>query len=375
LREKIPALDGVRGVAISLVMLYHFNLIHKPAFAGEAAWIALADVGWAGVDVFFVLSGFLITSILIAAKSDRPDQPKAYFKNFWMRRVLRIFPLYYAFLGLSFGLLPLVADHLPDPSQWNQVPDAQAWFWLYGPNFYYGLKGFSGVLHLQATWSLGVEEQFYFVWPVVVWLVPARHLGKVAIGGVLAALGFRLLFWQLGTPWVAIFVWPHTRMDALLVGVFLATLAQGGTDRFRRPAAVVLAAVLVSIVGYSVAFDYVAQFHAPIYTVGYTALAVGAGALLWLCLQPGRTQRLMSLRPLRTLGLYAYGLYLLHVPVQHLCLRFLLTTKAWKTLFPTRLLQMVVYEAIGFALTLAIAALVYHLFEKRFLALKRFFPR
>src|SRR5690606_37529689 len=103
LRGHLPVLDGVRGAAILLVVVYHSNLLHRPHTVGERLWLGVVNAGWAGVDLFFVLSGFLITGLLVDAKG----QP-GYFQRFWARRVLRIFPPYYLFLVVSFFVLPPV---------------------------------------------------------------------------------------------------------------------------------------------------------------------------------------------------------------------------------------------------------------------------
>jgi len=371
----VPALDGVRGVAIGLVMAYHFNLLHEARFAGERAWIAFADFGWAGVDVFFVLSGFLITSILLDAKAKHAGDPKAYFVGFLMRRVLRIFPLYYLFLFVTFVVMPAIADTLPDPEVWRDLPDQSFWFWTYLPNFLYAKQGaFTGALHLQATWSLGVEEQFYLLWPLLIWFIPERNLHKVAAFGIIVALVARVVLAKQGAPWVSLFVLPFTRMDTLFVGIFLATRARAGATETRR-AWGLLAAFAIAWGGYSWREGFVAQFHEPVITVGLTGIAFAAGALLWLALHDRRAARVLSVAPLRVLGKYAYGLYLVHVPVKLLVLRYLLTWSAFKRALPSRLLQEIVFEACGFAVSLALAWLLFHLYERRFLALKRFFPR
>ena len=371
----VPALDGVRGVAIGLVMLYHFNLFHEARFAGERAWIAFADFGWAGVDVFFVLSGFLITSILLDAKAKHANDPKAYFRGFLMRRVLRIFPLYYLFLFFSLVVMPAIAASTPDPAIWRDVPDQGFWFWTYLPNFLYAKEGaFFGAIHLQATWSLGVEEQFYLLWPLAIWFLPERQLHKVAAFGILFALIARVVLAKQGAPWVSLFVWPFTRMDTLFVGIFLAARARAGATETRR-AWGVLAALALAWGGYSWREGVVAQFHEPVFTVGLTAIAFAAGALLWLALHDRRAARVLSWAPLRTLGKYAYGLYLVHVPVKHLVLRHLITSETFQRALPSRLLQELVLQACGFAVSLALAWLLFHAYERRFLALKRFFPR
>src|SRR5437868_4964541 len=148
-RGQMPALDGLRGIAIVLVLMHQFDLITSP----HAIDVAF-DAGWIGVQLFFVLSGFLITGGLL----DTRDQ-HGYFRGFFVRRVLRIFPLYYAALVAT-----LIAGN------------TSIWLWTYLSNF----RPHPALPHF---WSLAVEEQFYLVWPFVVWLAGRR--GVIAVGGVM----------------------------------------------------------------------------------------------------------------------------------------------------------------------------------------------
>jgi peptidoglycan/LPS O-acetylase OafA/YrhL len=159
--ERVPVLDGLRGLAILLVMLHHFfqNYVPEPVWIDRLVF-GLMGCGWFGVDLFFVLSGFLITGILYDAKgADR------YFLNFYARRTLRIFPLYYAVLVLLFVLLPRVPHPLAADYVSDSAPD-QLWFWLYLTNFRIALNG-GWYSHLVPSvfWSLAIEEQFYVLYP------------------------------------------------------------------------------------------------------------------------------------------------------------------------------------------------------------------
>ncbi|MDB5295976.1 MAG: acyltransferase family protein, partial [Phycisphaerales bacterium] len=231
----IPALDGVRGLAILLVLAFHFS---QAAYSNQASGLRLAvqrltGAGWVGVDLFFVLSGFLITSILYEAVGTR-----GYFKNFYMRRVLRIFPLYFGALAVAFGLIPLLFG--PQP-HYADVYRNQWALWLYAQNFVpIDWRAFS---HF---WSLAVEEHFYMVWPAVV-LALGRRGGMTACGVmILAAVSVRC-YRAAYVPggWEQTYIWTFCRMDSLAIGSLLA-LAVGGAAadlrRFARPAPWVLAA-------------------------------------------------------------------------------------------------------------------------------------
>src|SRR6186997_1549382 len=165
----IPALDGLRGIAIVLVMLHHFTYL-RPTSGIDALIGNVLFFGWTGVDLFFVLSGFLITGILLDTRNSR-----RYFTTFYARRTLRIFPLYYLILFIALVVLPkfpavdrvlIGQDELIDlPPQWP--------YWLYLTNFSIADRGW---VHgwVDVGWSLAIEEQFYLVWPLVIWLCPPR---------------------------------------------------------------------------------------------------------------------------------------------------------------------------------------------------------
>src|SRR5258706_11472560 len=165
-RPRLPGLDGLRGLAILMVMMVHFGGTTEHGITGAALWFSrLTGAGWCGVDLFFVLSGFLITGILYDAKGAPGG-----LRNFYARRVLRIFPLYYGTLVVLFVILPLLAPG-PNPGL-EKVAQQQGWLWLYLSNFaavFIGDHTFAGGL-VQAGdfWALAIEEQFYLVWPLVV---------------------------------------------------------------------------------------------------------------------------------------------------------------------------------------------------------------
>ncbi|MBS0244284.1 MAG: acyltransferase, partial [Proteobacteria bacterium] len=177
----IPALDGIRGLAVIMVLLFHFICAATPLNNIEALVIRFFNYGAYGVELFFVLSGFLITGILYDARS-KPN----YFKNFYIRRTLRIFPLYYGVLFLTFVVAPLI-PWLSGPTL-SYMAEHQAWAWLYATNVFIAIKGYWAYAYLEHFWSLSVEEHFYLFWPFLVyWLAPSPRRLMAASLAVAAA--------------------------------------------------------------------------------------------------------------------------------------------------------------------------------------------
>src|SRR6185295_3788466 len=171
----MDALDGLRGLAIVLVLLVHFVGDDTPHGTLERWATRLANYGTWGVDLFFVLSGFLITGILYDSKTKAH-----YFRNFYVRRTLRIFPLYYGVLFALFVLLPVVP--LAYPSGLSESLGHQAWLWSYASNLYVSLKGtWAALPYVSHFWSLAVEEHFYLVWPIVVLAFAKRTLLAICV--------------------------------------------------------------------------------------------------------------------------------------------------------------------------------------------------
>ena len=192
---RLPALDGIRGLAILMIMQYHFwglgfGLVERAPRLGLDRWVAsIRELGWTSVDLFFVLSGFLITGLLLDAKA----RSGHYFRNFYARRSLRIFPLYYLFLAFVLT----VAGHIPFLAAYATIPELRAhqlWFWTYGVNVAACVPAIGAQIPVVYThfWTLAVEEQFYLVWPLVVFTLDVRRLRATCIGMVAVALGLRI---------------------------------------------------------------------------------------------------------------------------------------------------------------------------------------
>ena len=221
--NRVPELDGLRGLAILLVMLFHIlpesiKLTKNPLFGLLARSVSM---GWVGVDIFFVLSGFLISSILLNTR----DHPH-YFRNFYARRILRIFPLYYLVIGTIFIFLPILSPDLASVQQptWPYyVFYVQNWFTiptLITSNLY------SISLYFGPAWSLAIEEQFYLIWPALVLLLSRRKLAFLSIAIVILSLAARLLLVQFDNSWKYlqhfIYYGSFTRFDGFSVGALIA---------------------------------------------------------------------------------------------------------------------------------------------------------
>lgn len=367
---KLLALDGIRGLAVVLVILSHFGSdIHDAFFLKPLKFVFL--YGWVGVDLFFALSGFLITGILVDTR-----KAENYFGSFYARRVLRIFPIYYASLFAIFALIAI----MPNPPAEIPVPADRKLYFFFLTNWLVLWKGQWGPNVVGHFWSLAVEEQFYLFWPLCVWLIPVRQIKKVALGLCVLALLLRL-YWiaRIGGPSTAIILATVTRMDSLLAGAVAAILARDSA--FRASARNLLGWILVPLSVFTVGLLCCPdQYRAAIFcqSIGYTLLAVGFSALVLraACTDGSRVpvQRIFRNRTLTQFGKYSYGIYVYHVPIHGACAIVLYHR------LPAALTDNVAfgiaYVVFISALTFVFAKLSYEGFEKYFLRLKRRFePR
>jgi peptidoglycan/LPS O-acetylase OafA/YrhL len=338
--SRLPALDGLRGVAILLVMLCHF---------GGSAWVT--RWGWVGVDLFFVLSGFLITGMLL----DAGGAPHM-LSRFYVRRVLRIWPLY--LVALTIILLVLPRTGLLDFATRDELRQAAPWFWTHVSNLYFLTHPIPfGTLHL---WSLAVEEQFYLLWPLAVIAVGQRRIPRLVAGLLGLAIGLRLLLVFTTTPsreWA--FQLP-LRMDGLLVGCWLAW-------RVREPSVLSIPLAWWTLAGTAAGALILSQAPPGLrFFLRVPMLAGLFGALLVLAVRDALPW--LRARRLRTLGWYSYGLYVIHYPL----LGVLQRMGWWGVAHdPGRWLVRV---ALGIGLSGGLAWLSWHALEAPMLRFKRFFP-
>lgn len=364
---NLPHLDGVRGLAILLVMLHHFTQGHPAAGdLGQSIVFGIGEIGWTGVDLFFVLSGFLITSILLESREGR-----GYFGRFFSRRFLRIFPLYYASLAVVFFVLPHLGTTLPLPD-----PDDQHWYWLYLANVHIALHAWQArtVTHF---WSLAIEEHFYLVWPFVVKWVTRRGTMIACLVLIAVATISRGALWSMTHDPVPAYVLTFTRLDLLAAGGLLAGLShgEGGVPACRVPAwfsGLFGALGFAAFVLHDGVFDWGARHLAAQLFCGWVTAALSVWLLVVAIdpVQPRWARTFLNLAPLRMLGRYSYGLYVVHVVVDEACRRGVPSIglpifESWTAL------GTILTVGLRLTLSMGLAYLSYHAFEKWFLRLKR----
>lgn len=298
------ALDGLRGVAILMVFFFHYGDLANSSSKLLRFLSLVKGAGWMGVDLFFVLSGFLITGILF----DTRHKPN-YFSNFYMRRMLRLFPVFYGTAVLLLLLTPFFHLH------WRA---AQGWYLFYGANFlqlYDFRLSAIGPFTLMHLWSLALEEQFYLVWPLVVLLVASRpRLLRTAIGLTIAAPLLRVLLLHLNVSALFIYYQLPTRMDGFAIGGGLAMLMREmDTDALAKRCKILFPVCLAILVGLAVARGTF-KFSDPwMIQIGYSTLAIMSAALLVLSLQENSlAHRIFSWGVLCFYGRISYGFYIFH---------------------------------------------------------------
>lgn len=302
--NRIPALDGVRAIAIILVIVVH-AFYFGPDLALAPLGNNLLVFGWTGVDLFFVLSGFLITSILI----DMKGKPGA-FRNFYVKRFGRIFPLYYAILcGL---LLLFFIEH---PKVTPQIDNLRENAWLYF-TFTSNLSDLLG-LHLNnmmgPTWSLAVEEQYYLVWPLLVLGLTLPTVRKLVLG-LLVGLAVLRFFLVGSLPNDAIYRFTLTHADGILTGSILA-LYRDTIFRYRHLAKTAMAGLALLLIGIFVVAGTTHYQHPLVQQFAFLPIALFYGAFLVFAIDSPVISRALSITPLRHIGQYSFFIYLTHLPL------------------------------------------------------------
>lgn len=364
----MPQLDGIRGIAILLVLIFHFGVSAVGPQSNSFVYLVAQSLilTWSGVDLFFVLSGFLIGGILL----DNRLAPN-YFKVFYIRRICRIFPVYYLWLALfaifAYVLATLILPGALRPLYENPLP-----FWSYATftqNLAMAMAGRFGPQWLDATWSLAVEEQFYLTLPLIIRFVPQRRLPYLLITLIAATPILRTLVLYLSPNYaLSDYVLLPCRADALLLGVLGAYLVrQERSVRYLSDHIKALyGGFAILILGAGVL---------AIYAPGSLSLAMTSYGYTWLALlylvfiliavieKRGAITRLTSNAYLGRLGYVSYGVYLFHQTINAMVHAILLGQSPQLN---TLVDFVVTLGAI--ALTIGIAILSWSLFERRVVA-------
>jgi peptidoglycan/LPS O-acetylase OafA/YrhL len=365
---RLPTLDGIRGLAIGLVLCHNLQLLDDPHGVLARLFEMGLDRGWVGVQLFFVLSGFLITGILL----DTQSAPN-HFRSFFARRALRIFPVYYLMLLVVLVLLPLlgVTHNIPPPGLQSQLP-----FWLYYANW--TAPSGPSQFTLSHVWSLAVEEQFYWIWPLVLYRLSVRQCLIVCVSVAGAALAIRMGMVAANMNPEAMYKFSFCRMDALALGGAAAAAMRlpGAAQWLGRWRGTVLSfALLLLLAGLLVTRGY-GRVSPLTQGVGYSVLALVFCLFIALAANAdqGRDHgvaRALRAAPLRALGKYSYGMYVFHWPLHEL-----LGVRVLAALGVQRsgdVLTSVLYIGAAGTASLLLAMLSYHFIEAPILGWKRLF--
>jgi peptidoglycan/LPS O-acetylase OafA/YrhL len=371
----IPALDGIRGLAILLVLVDH--LFWGNNRTGSALFDLLMEVRgstYCGVNLFFALSGFLITGILI-----RTLNVPHYFKTFYSRRALRIFPLYYGFL---LALLLLTRPLHLEWSGW------QYYYLTYTSNLALWRVHVPLVLphfNINHFWSLQVEEQFYLIWPLVVYRVrePKRlvRLSLVACGVIfcirvfLVAMEKNPHFSYVYLPYSPTFSCADNILYGCCLSALMLTSRRETVLRLAPRVFAVLATLLLVAFFVNHGLDWQAgpehPLHLIIPTVGFSLLGIGSAALIAMVLRPGLARSFFQNGILRFFGRYSYGIYVFHYSITGVLQEPL--RSFFNAHFHSKALSVLLQAGIAGGASVLAALVSYHLYEKHFLHLKRYF--
>jgi len=365
----IPGLDGLRAVAYLLVFFFHANYF---------------ELGWVGVQFFFVLSGFLITGILLDMKKSLPVG--GYFIKFYGRRFLRIFPLYYFYLLLMGGVTTWLISIPFRPGLMSIFGEQAKYAYLYVYNFFFTTVFHKSAFFFEHLWSLSVEEQFYIVWPLLIFLIPERFQKRLFL--LFIALGplFRITFYfihasgefRIFRPEVsaAIYPLPFSHIDAFAFGAYISRYT---IPKAKEQFYILLG--LVPLVGFATEYLATGQFG-EFSAFGYPLLMPDGFKFIWgysllnyffaitilAVARQGMFNRFLEWSPMRYLGKISYGLYIFHQPVIWFALKI-------EELGLDNSIAQPLGTLIAFFGTLLIASISYHFMEKPLLNLKdRFFP-
>ena len=355
-RSYYPALDGLRGVAILLVIVYHnFGFINQFYF------------GWIGVDLFFVLSGFLITDILI----NTVGQPN-FFLNFYMRRVLRIVPLYYLSLVFFIIIYPLFFTS-PNFSYYQQN---QFSLWIYLQNWLYIFNPNNDVTILHHFWSLAVEEQFYLLWPItILWIRKPKWLIAILGIALISVIVLRYIVWEFKIENFAYFnFYTFSRIDGICIGSMLALIVRINKNFIGTYQTI----IVIGLALFNFLFFFLNRsksYSLPYLAIaGYTTFAVILAILVYeAILQKNRwINFIFTNRILIFFGKLSYGLYVYHWPI------YLILQKPigifFRKSFPF------LPHAISVSIALSVIAVIiswasYHSYEKYFINMKKKFSQ
>lgn len=372
--SRVPEFDGVRGVAILLVVFEHFVWMGSAADGGGFVLRVIRfafPLGWTGVDLFFVLSGFLLGGILMDHRGSAN-----YFKVFYIRRFCRIFPLYYLWLGLTLLLLGWLFPARSGPGWWaamfenGDLPGFPKWgYALFLQNFWSAKTYLFGPAWLMVTWSLAVEEHFYILLPLALrYLIPRKPIGTLICVIALVPLFRTFLF--LRHPEIFVYVLSPCRADALLLGVLCAYLVRDEGWRRRLEChrdrlylvftILFLGMIYLTVLAKGRTMSSIDSFEMVTFGFSWIALFYACFLVIVATHRTGPMAGLMRVGLLRHFGIIAYGIYLIHLPLLHIAFGLILGTHY----LPLTTFTAAAITLLAFLVTWLLAALSWNFLER-----------
>ena len=355
-----PGLDVARGLAIISVLLYHLFW-----------YTSFFRIGWIGVDLFFVLSGFLITDILLESKKD-----SYYFLNFYTKRILRILPLYYLTLFLFFKLSPVFFSDTSPNSTFTYYNQNKLWYWTFLQNWLIVFKGKPSEPYLLHFWSLAIEEQFYLLWPILIILTKTlRALKSIIFLLISFALIFRILCWLMYPEYLTgLYYNSFARMDSLLMGCLVCVHIKQGKRVSPILIKIIVLLFFTLILLSILTYKNVQHDNILFSTIGYSAIASFFGCIIYLLVtnEIKLAPVFDNMQILKYVGKISYGIYVIHLPV-YLIIAFLLA-KSPVTIIPIFLKSSLFVSTISLCCTILLSICSFYLFEKPILNFKKYLP-
>jgi peptidoglycan/LPS O-acetylase OafA/YrhL len=357
----IRGLNGVRAIAFFLVFLLHTGYL---------------KFGWVGVQLFFVLSGFLITDILLRMKSSL--SLKKYLYVFFVRRALRILPLYYFFTTLIFLVVLYLINSGYKPFLLSKTLEQIPFAYAFLLNFFVSLRGIAPSPLLLHLWSLSIEEQFYLIWPLIIFLVPEKFIKPLFVLGIIAGPVFRLFFhivysrglleFMAMPSSLAMYTLPFSHLDAFAMGAYITRFE---IEKPRMKLAYItlvtgFASTLITTgrigewtaLGYPVTLPDAYQF-----IWAYSLLNYAFMLFIYCVAKDGLWLNILNSRPFDFLGRISYGLYIYHLPLIWFSTR-LRDVKGLEEITPFHI------SLIALAATILISTFSFYLLEDPIIRLK-----